>query len=421
MDPRSRPRVNETSFLRGNLSRMTFSDGLFPMFRLKKTSNKNKARAGLLRTSRGVINTPFFMPIATKAAVKGVTSAEMKTLGAQILLSNTYHLMLRPGEKNIEKLGGLHKFMDWDGPILTDSGGYQVFSLGKTRKIERGGIRFQSHLDGKSYYLTPKKAIAIQQALGSDIMMMLDECVAYPSTREYIASSVELTTRWAKESKNYYSSRPKAEKSNPREFSLRSNSKRQLAFGIIQGGVYKDLRLKSLKDLVDLNFDGYAIGGLSVGEPAEKRWQVVAWVAPELPKDKPRYMMGVGKPEEILEAVRWGIDMFDCVLPTRNARHGTVYVDLSLSEVKRRIQSKSFKTLPKQGKLYSVVHIKNVKHQLDKSPLDKDCDCPVCTGSYSRAYLRHLFLSEDPLAQRLLTIHNVRFYLRLMEGIRQTI
>lgn len=371
-------------------------------YKIIKQSKNNKARRGALKTAHGSIATPFFMTIATKAAVKTAEASEMKNLKAQILLSNTYHLFIRPGHLAIKKLGGLHEFMKWSGPILTDSGGYQVFSLAKMRDIVDQGVKFQSHLDGKEHLLTPELSIRIQEALGSDIMMVLDECVGYPSTRAYVKESVQLTASWAKLCK------------------LAKRS-RNLLFGIVQGGVYRDLRLQSARELRDLDFDGYAIGGLAVGEPPQKRWQQVSWVEPELPEDKPRYLMGVGRPEEIVEAVRRGIDMFDCVLPTRNARHGTVYVKLSLPELQKRMRAKTFSSLPSQTRLYKTIHIKNQQFSLDKTPLDPRCDCPTCKAGYSKAYLRHLFLSADPLAQRLLTLHNVRFYLRLMENIRKSI
>ena len=345
------------------------------MFKLLKTSGS--ARLGTLKTAHGKIDTPFFMPIATVGAIKGLTTDEIKDSGAQILLSNTYHLHLRPGEDIVKKAGGLHKFMNWDGPILTDSGGYQVFSLSKIRKLKDDGVEFQSHLDGKKIFLTPEKAIDIQMKLGSDIMMVLDECPAADKDRKYVEKSLKLTTEWARRCKKHHSGK-------------------SLLFGIVQGGMHPDLRELSAEQLVKIGFDGYAIGGLSVGEPNKVMYEIIEKTVPHLPDDKPRYLMGVGTPEDILEAVSRGIDMFDCVLPTRNARHGYLFTSKG------------------------VVRIRNEQYKTDFTPLDKDCDCYTCKN-FTKAYLRHLFISNEILSLRLNTLHNVAFYLRLMKDIRGAI
>ena len=371
-------------------------------FKIIKKSNKSNARLGRLKTKHGVIKTPCFMPIATCGSVKSLDSIEMKKIGAQIILGNTYHLYLRPTDKLIKKLGGLHKFMNWNGPILTDSGGYQVFSLAKMRKISEKGAEFKSHLDGSFHLLTPEKSIEIQQNLGSDIIMVLDECAPYPASKEYLNKSLEMTTRWAERCKIYF------EKRNQK---LEEN--KSLLFGIIQGGTYQDLREKSARQLLKLNFDGYAIGGVSVGEPSEKMFQAVDWTVPFLPENKPRYLMGVGKPEEIVGAVARGVDMFDCVIPTRNARHGTIY--------KFKVKIEKLKVVEKQNKsFYEILHITNEKFKTDKKPIDKNCNCFTCQN-YSRAYLRHLFVSNELLALLLASIHNIYFYLELMKRIRTLI
>lgn len=354
------------------------------MFQIQKQSGK--ARRGVLKTAHGEIQTPFFMTIATTGAVKGLLPEEVKALGGQILLGNAYHLHLRPGEEIVKKAGGLHRFMNWDGPILTDSGGYQVFSLAKIRKLKDDGVEFQSHLDGSKIFLTPEKAIEIQQKLGADIIMCLDECPGAHEERKYVKESLELTTRWAKRCKEFHS----------KTLNSKSETRNSLLFGIVQGGMHADLRKESAGQLVDIGFDGYAIGGLSVGEPNEVMYQMLDETVPELPEDKPRYLMGVGKPQDILEAVERGIDMFDCVLPTRNARHGHLYTSKG------------------------VVRIKNEAYKEDLRPLDPECDCYTCKN-YTRAYLRHLFISGEPLSLRLNTLHNVAFYLNLMKRIREAI
>lgn len=368
-------------------------------FRVIKTEKKSQARKGILKTSHGKILTPFFMPIATSGAVKTVTPEELKGVGSQIILANTYHLMLRPGMKVIKKAGDLHKFMSWSGPILTDSGGYQVFSLARIRKIKKQGVEFQSHLDGAKHLLTPEKAIKIQKTLGADIMMVLDECPKYPISKANAKKSMDLTTKWAVRCKVAMGTGSKFQAHSPKPIA------QSLLFGIIQGSTYKDLRLQHARELVKIGFDGYAIGGLAVGEPIKKLYQVLDWVIPELSKDKPRYLMGLGKPEQIIEAVKRGVDMFDCVIPTRNARHGLLYI----------WQNRELK-----GEFYKEIRIKQTKHKLDMQPIDSLCDCYTCQN-HSRAYLRHLILSKEPLGLRLASLHNLRFYIQLMSIIRKKI
>ncbi len=355
------------------------------MFKILKTSKKSRARLGKLKLLHGVVQTPFFMPIATKASVKTLDSADIENLGAEIILSNTYHLLLRPGMEVMRKAGGLHKFMNWPRAILTDSGGYQIFSLAKQRKITEEGAIFRSHIDGQKFTLTPELALEIQKNLGSDIAMILDVCAPYPCSKKEAEKAVRLTTDWAARSKKI-------------------KNKNQLMFGIVQGSVYKDLRRESARDLMKMNFDGYAVGGLAVGEPRDEMYKTLDYVVPELPDGKPHYLMGVGQPEEIVEAVRRGIDMFDCVLPTRNARHGLIYI----FKGKKDNFGRGF---------YETLHITNEKFKKDFAPLDKNCSCPTCKN-YTRAYLRHLFIAGEPLGLRLATIHNVHFYLELMRKIR---
>lgn len=376
------------------------------MFKILKKSKKNKARLGVLKTAHGLINTPFFMPIATKAAVKGLLASEIKDLGAEIILSNTYHNYLRPGVEVLKKFGGLHNFMQTNLPILTDSGGYQVFSLSDLRQVKENSVRFRSHLDGSYHTLDPHKVIDIQVALGSDIMMVLDECVELPTTKKKAEEAVVRTSRWAQMAWEYKN------KLNKKSAKI----KKQLLFGIVQGGDFEDLRLKSVKDLLAIgkNFsakggpasgwDGYAVGGLAVGESNETMYQVLDYTVPALPENKARYLMGVGYPENIIEAVKRGIDMFDCVIPTREARHGKLYLAFS-------------KNLITSGKVkYKTIQITNAKFKADKTPVNS-----TSLKKYSRAYLHHLFKSEDPLALRLATINNVEFYLNLMKEIRQAI
>jgi len=359
------------------------------MIKIARQSEISSARTGTLKLAHGTVKTPFFMPIATKASVKAIDSFDLENLGAEIILSNTYHLMLRPGTEIIKKAGGLHKFMNWRRPILTDSGGFQIFSLAGQRKIKEDGVVFRSHIDGQKFILTPELALKIQKDLGSDIAMALDVCAPYPCSKKEAEEAVRLTTKWADISKK------------------QKMAKGQKVFAIIQGSVYRDLRKQSAGELVDLEFDGYAVGGLAVGEPRAKMMEILDYTVPALPADKPRYLMGVGQPEEIVGAVRRGIDMFDCVLPTRNARHGLLYVFTGAAKLSG-------------NKFYKTLHITNEKFKKDFTPIDKNCSCYSCKN-YSRAYLRHLFSAGEPLALRLATIHNVNFYLELMRRIRKEI
>ncbi|WP_314117972.1 tRNA guanosine(34) transglycosylase Tgt [Peptostreptococcus stomatis] len=348
-------------------------------YELIKTCKQTGARLGRLHTPHGVIETPIFMPVGTQATVKAMTPEELKDIGSQIILSNTYHLYMRPGHDLIERAGGLHKFMNWDKPILTDSGGFQVFSLGPLRKIKEEGVEFRSHLDGSKHFLSPEKATEIQNALGSDIIMAFDECAPYPADRQYVKNSLERTTRWLE--------RCKAAHKYP---------ERQALFGIVQGGMYKDLREQSAREITAIDLPGYAIGGLSVGEPKEMMYEVLDYTVPLLPEDKPRYLMGVGSPDDLLEGVLRGIDMFDCVLPTRIARNGTA--------------------MTSQGK----VVVRNASYAEDFTSLDPECDCYTCRN-YTKAYLRHLIKCNEILGARLLTIHNLHFLLKLMENVREAI
>ena len=338
----------------------------------------SRARVGRIETNHGSFSTPAFLPVGTQGTVKSLTPEDLTEVGAQVILSNTYHLYLRPGHEVIQKLGGLHTFIHWNRPILTDSGGYQIFSLRALRKISEEGVTFKSHLDGSLHTLTPEKIMDIQRRLGSDIAMVLDECIPYPSTYGYAKESIGLTTRWAKRCLE----------------DRREND--PALFAIVQGGVYQDLREESAKDLVPLNFDGYAIGGLSVGEPKDAMRDVLKSTAPLLPEQAPRYLMGVGTPQDILEAVRLGIDLFDCVLPTRNARNGTLFTS--------------------SGKL----SIKQAQHAEDGRPVDEQCGCYTCRH-YSRAYLRHLYLAKEILSSRLNTIHNLYYYMEFVAKIRKAV
>lgn len=343
-----------------------------------KSQPESHARLGRITTGHGIVDTPVFMPVGTQATVKTLSPNDLYEIGATLILANTYHLHLRPGEEIVQKAGGLHRFMNYLGPILTDSGGYQVFSLAGLRKITDEGVKFRSHLDGSLREFTPEKAIKIQEALGADIIMCFDECPPYPSEYRDVAKAVERTSEWAW----------RCWRAKKRED--------QALFGIVQGGVYQDLRVRSAREIVEIGFDGYAIGGLSVGEPKNEMYKTIEAVIPHLPEDRPRYLMGVGAPEDLLEGVWRGIDMFDCVLPTRLARHGTVFTA--------------------RGKLV----IRNANYAEDFGPLDEECDCPVCRG-FSRAYLRHLIKCGELLGLRLLSYHNVYFLVKLMEGIRKAL
>jgi queuine tRNA-ribosyltransferase len=344
-----------------------------------------KARAGYFETDHGIVETPAFMPVGTQGTVKAVNQNFLEhDIKAQIVLSNTYHLYLRPGTEILEKAGGLHKFMNWQKPILTDSGGYQVYSLSSLRKLKEDGVEFRSHLDGSSHFFSPEKVIQIQRSIGSDIMMVLDECTPYPCEYEYAEKSTELTGRWAVLNKEAF------EDSKP------LYDYNQYLFGIIQGSIYKDLREKSATDLKNLNFDGYAIGGLAVGEPAEEMYDITNFTTDLMPEDKPRYLMGVGRPENILESIDRGIDMFDCVMPTRNARHSVFFTS------------------------NGVLSLTNAKFKDDFEMVDEKCDCYTCKN-YSRAYLRHLFNAGELLALELASIHNLHFYISLMREARKRI
>lgn len=348
-------------------------------YQLIKTDAKTKARRGVVHTPHGDIQTPVFMPVGTAATVKAVKPEEVRDMGTEIILANTYHLYLRPGHEIVREAGGLHKFMNWERAILTDSGGFQVFSLGAMRKITEEGVEFRSHIDGSKHMLTPERSIDVQNALGSDIIMAFDECTPYPADRDYVRDSLERTTRWLRRCRDHH-----------------RNTEMQSLFGIMQGGMYKDLRRQSAEEIVELDLPGYAIGGLSVGEPKELMYEIMDDCVDLLPSDRPRYLMGVGSPDCLFEGVERGIDMFDCVLPTRIARHGMA--------------------MTSKGR----VNIKNAAYERDFSPLDEECDCYTCRN-YSKAYLRHLFKANEILSSMLMTTHNLRFLIKTMEGIRRSI
>ena len=347
-------------------------------FEIIKKDHLSQARLGRVETNHGSFNTPAFLPVGTQGTVKSLTPEELLEIGVEAILGNTYHLSLRPGHETIGRLGGLHHFIHWEKPILTDSGGFQIFSLGSLRKISEEGVTFQSHLDGSSHFLSPEKVLEIQRILGSDIAMVLDECIPYPSSYQYVKASTERTSHWAR-----------------RCLQVKRETDPAL-FAIVQGGVYRDLREKSAQTLVEMNFQGYAIGGLSVGESKSIMLDVLEWTIPFLPGNTPRYLMGVGAPEDILNAVMLGVDFFDCVLPTRNARNGTLFTSA--------------------GK----ISIKQAQYAEDGRPLDETCTCYTCRH-YSRAYLRHLYLSKEILSSRLNTIHNLFYYVNLLRKIREAI
>lgn len=392
------------------------------MFELK--SKRNKKRIGLLSTKSGDIKTPFFMPIATKGAVKNMTRRELREIGAQIVLGNTYHLWLRPGDDLIERAGGLHQFMDWDGPILTDSGGYQVFSLGARAKVKYGssgvklseeGTEFSDPVNGSRHFMSPEKSIDIQLNLGSDMIMVLDECPPYPATWEYTKKSLEMTTRWAARCFQYFHQKIKE---NPEKY----KNGRPLLFCIVQGGIYEDLRKESARQLASLDFealggpssgwDGWAIGGVAVGEPRKHLYEILDWVVPLLPEDKPRYLMGLGKPEELVKAVEAGMDMFDCVIPTREGRHGRLF------RWKGSPASGSGISNVLEDGFYETINIANEKFTEDFTPIDENCDCFTCQN-HTKAYLHHLLRTSEPLFLKLASVHNLRFYHQLMEFLRE--
>ena len=358
------------------------------VFELLAQDRQSKARRGRLTTAHGIVDTPAFMPIGTQGSVKAVSPRELRELGTQIILGNTYHLFVRPGLDVIKHFGSLHKFMNWDGPILTDSGGYQIFSLAKLRKITEDGVEFQNHIDGARAFISPEIAMEIQHTLGSDIAMALDECVPYPCEYDYAAQSAEMTTRWAK--------RCKEANAQHSTLNVQRSTLTQLLFGIVQGGTFEDLRKQSAQAIVELDFDGYAIGGVSVGEPEEEMMRAVESAELFLPRDKPRYAMGLGTPPQLLEMIARGMDMFDCVLPTRLARNGTAFTAAG------------------------TVNLKNAEFTLDKNPIEQNCACPACR-EFSRGYIRHLIKAEEILGLRLITLHNLHFYLNLMNRSRSEI
>ncbi len=387
------------------------------MFELLQTDLATKARRGRLTTAHGVIETPAFMPVGTQGSVKGVSPRELRELQAQIILGNTYHLFVRPGMEVMRHFGGLHRFMNWDGPILTDSGGYQIFSLAKLRKITEEGVNFQNHLDGTPTSISPEIAMEIQQTLGSDVAMVLDECPPYPCEHDYAARSLEMTARWAARCKSAHVSGPigrgveaGVSPANPTSDAATAScdaadtaaatpaapGNSQLLFGIVQGGTFEDLRRASAEATVAIGFDGYAIGGVSVGEPEPEMMQAVEWSEPFLPNDKPRYAMGLGTPPQLLELIARGVDMFDCVLPTRLARNGTAFTTSG------------------------TLNLKNAEFALQKRPIEEGCTCPACR-EFTRGYLRHLVKAEEILGLRLITLHNLHFYLELMARARKAI
>ena len=379
------------------------------MFRLLTEDSQSKARRGRLNTAHGVIETPVFMPVGTQGTVKAVSPSELRELKAQIILGNTYHLFVRPGLEVIKHFGGLHKFMNWDGPILTDSGGYQIFSLAKLRKITEEGVHFQNHVDGSPAFISPEIAMEIQHSLGSDIAMVLDECPPWPCERDYAAKSLEMTTCWAKRCKQAWSdgvlecwsNGEKVEHRTPntehrmKEAAInhQPSTINSLLFGIVQGATFADLRREAAQSIVQIGFDGYAIGGVSVGEPEEEMMKAVESAEPFLPKDKPRYAMGLGTPPQLFEMIARGMDMFDCVLPTRLARNGTAFT------------------------ASGTLNLKNAEFAMQKGPIEECCACPACR-EFSRGYIRHLIKAEEILGLRLITLHNLHFYLDLMQQAR---
>jgi queuine tRNA-ribosyltransferase len=336
-----------------------------------------QARLATLQTGHGLVETPVFMPVGTQGTVKAILHRDLTEMGVRMVLANAYHLYLRPGDALIRDMGGIQRFAGWDGAVLTDSGGYQIFSLGVLRKIQEEGVTFQSHIDGSKHFLSPERIVEVQEHIGADVCMCLDECVPYPSSYEYTSGSVDLTTRWATRCRT-------------------AKNGSSLLFGIVQGGMYADLRLRSARDLLELDFDGYALGGFSVGEPKGVMWEMVDAVMGHLPWDKPRYLMGLGFPEDIVEGVRKGVDMFDCVIPTRHARNGSLFTGTGR------------------------INIKHARYGRDERPIDEDCGCSTC-ARFSRAYLRHLFVARELSSYYLNTVHNLFFYTKLMEEIRAAI
>ncbi|MEI6040134.1 MAG: tRNA guanosine(34) transglycosylase Tgt [Candidatus Berkelbacteria bacterium] len=371
-------------------------------FKITKQSKETLARAATLELAHAKIETPFFMPVGTNGSVKGISMEEIQALGYNLILGNTYHLYLKPGDELIDKMGKLRKYINWPGAILTDSGGYQVFSLGQNyesygktaesslSQVVKRGVWFRSHIDGSKHLFTPEKVIDIQRNLGSDIMMVLDECTEFPATHERAEKSMKGTHRWAKEASDYWG-KLKAESEKLKE--------KQALFGIVQGSTFEDLREESAKYISSLDFDGIAVGGVSVGEGKDHMYQVMRWVGPLLPKDKPHYLMGIGEPEDIIEAVKWGFDMFDCVLPTRLGRHGTVWT------------TADWQKFPK-------IDLRKSKFELDQTPIMENCGCPACSAGYTKAYLSHLIRSKEMLGMRLASLHNLWILAELMRKIR---
>lgn len=345
---------------------------------------RTKARAGLIRTDHGAVESPVFMPVGTRGSVKAVEQRELLEINAQVVLANIYHLFQRPGVEVIQKFGGIHPFISWARPILTDSGGFQILSLSELRKLSKEGVEFRSHIDGSYYFFTPEKIIEVERQIGADLIMVLDECTSYPAEKDYVSKSIELTYDWAMRCKEKFVSSQALYNYN------------QYLFGIVQGGIYSDLREKSARQLIDADFDGYAIGGLAVGEPVEEMYRVTDFVTDILPENKPRYLMGVGTPENLLEAVERGVDMFDCVMPTRNGRNGQAFT------------------------MNGTINIKNAVYRLDETSLDESCDCYVCKN-FSKAYIRHLFNVDEILGLQLASLHNLRFFISLMEQMRLAI
>jgi len=370
------------------------------MFELLGKDVSSKARRGRLTVDHGVIETPAFMPVGTQGSVKAMSPRELREVNAQIILSNTYHLFVRPGLEVIRHLGGLHRFMNWDGPILTDSGGYQIFSLAKLRKITEEGVAFQNHLDGTPTFISPESAMEIQAVLGSDVAMVLDECPPWPCEYDYAARSLEMTLRWAERCKAISETGLRIPERNDEqghsELSAICNPQSQMVFGIVQGATFEDLRRSSAQALAAMDFDGYAIGGVSVGEPEEEMMQAVEWSEPHLPENKPRYAMGLGTPPQMLELIARGVDMFDCVLPTRLARNGTAFT------------------------ASGTLNLKNAEFAMQKEPIEAGCVCPACR-EFSRGYIRHLVKAEEILGLRMITIHNLHFYVDLMRRARHAI
>ena len=415
------------------------------MFTLKKKLN-NGIRVGELTTAHGRVHTPFFMPVGTVGSVKAMMPDELTELGAEIILCNTYHLYLRPGEKNIKRLGGLHKFMNWDGPILTDSGGYQVFSLAKKDgqslvKITEDGVEFKSHLDGSSHFFTPEKVIDVQLDLGVDILMPLDVCPSGKATRGEVEEAVRLTTLWAKRAKRHFNKRLESRAKGQETVDMRRNaslsslvSRRPMLHGIVQGGLYDDLRKKSASELIALDFDGYSVGGLAVDFETRDMWKIVKLMGEILPENKQRYLMGVGTPDDIIKATQLGMDMFDCVLPTRLARHGSVYVHNnvilshceSTDEVGRArredplVHEISRFTRNDRANQYELLNLLKSEYRLDDKPIDQGCGCEACKNKFSRAYISHLLRCNEILGFRLTTTHNLWTYLSLMKDLRQS-